>query len=125
MKTRGIAISRGKTNRARALRRNATDEERLLWSRLKEYRSQSIAFRRQVPLGPYVVDFLCRKADLIVELDGDHHGDPDQSNSDIRRDLWLEQQGYTVLRYWNSMIWTDMVRVLDDIDGYLREKSML
>ncbi|MEM7728888.1 MAG: DUF559 domain-containing protein [Pseudomonadota bacterium] len=111
--------------RARTLRKNLTEEEAILWSRLKAYRTNGVAFRRQVPVGIYVADFLCRKADLIVEIDGNHHGEDDQMQYDETRDRWLEAQGYKVLRYWNSMIRNELDSVLDDIDAHLKERGLL
>ena len=84
------------TERARALRSNATPEERKIWDLLSRYRPK---FTRQLPIGPYVADFACRKAKLIVEIDGSQHA---QSQRDRLRDQWLQQQGWTVFRIWNS-----------------------
>src|SRR4051812_7708251 len=84
------------TGRARALRSNATREERRVWELLSRYRPK---FTRQLPIGPYVVDFACRQARLVVEIDGGQHA---ESESDRVRDHWLQEQGWTVFRVWNS-----------------------
>jgi len=84
------------TARARAPRTNATREERKMWELLSRYRPK---FTRQLPIGPYIVDFACRQAKLIVEIDGGQHS---ESQRDRVRDEWLRQQGWTVLRVWNN-----------------------
>ena len=84
------------TERARTLRSNATPEERKMWELLSRYRPK---FTRQLPIGPYVVDFACRRAKLVVEIDGGQHAD---SERDRLRDQWLAEQGWSVFRVWNS-----------------------
>ena len=84
------------TERARALRSNATRQERKMWELLSRYRPK---FTRQLPIGPYVADFACRKAKLVVEIDGSQHAD---SESDIIRDQWFADQEWSVFRVWNS-----------------------
>jgi very-short-patch-repair endonuclease len=85
-----------RTQRARALRNKATRHERKLWGMISRLRPK---FTRQLPIGPYTVDFACRQARLIVELDGSQHA---QSQRDIRRDHFLEQEGWSVVRIWNN-----------------------
>ncbi|MBS7459040.1 endonuclease domain-containing protein [Coralloluteibacterium stylophorae] len=96
------------TPRARTLRRNMTDAERRLWSRLRANQLAGHRFRRQHPLGPYIVDFACIESRLVVELDGGQHLD---SPADARRDAWLRQHGFHVLRFWNddALLRTDAV----------------
>ncbi len=84
------------TERARALRSGATAEERKIWHLLSRYRPK---FTRQFPIGPYVADFACRQATLVVEIDGGQHA---QSERDRVRDEWLRDEGWTVFRVWNS-----------------------
>jgi very-short-patch-repair endonuclease len=84
------------TERARRLRSNATREERKVWELLSRYRPK---FPRQLPIGPYIADFACRQAKLIVEIDGGQHV---ESKRDEARDEWLRGQGWTVFRVWNS-----------------------
>ncbi|MGZ8184209.1 MAG: DUF559 domain-containing protein [Methylobacter sp.] len=98
---------------ARELRKNATDCERLLWQHLRAHRLQGFKFKRQQPLGLYIVDFVCFEARLIIEADGGHHAD--QSEYDTRRDGWLRSQGFTVLRFWNNEILTNIAGVLERI----------
>ncbi len=86
---------------ARALRREPPATERLLWSLLRDRRLEGLKFRRQVPLGRYVIDFLCPRHRLIIEADGPHHED---SVRDQIRDAWLGAQGFRVLRFTNKRI---------------------
>ncbi|MGF9563566.1 DUF559 domain-containing protein [Neorhizobium sp. JUb45] len=102
----------GKTSQARRLRRNETEEEYRLWSELRNRLLNGYKFARQVPLGPYIVDFLCRDRGLIVEIDGFHHAD---SMSDRIRTQWLNANGYAVLRFWNHEITGERRAVLDTI----------
>lgn len=92
--SRRVPIDR--TERARALRNNATSHERKLWAMISRLRPR---FTRQLPIGAYTVDFACRQAKLIVELDGGHHA---ESEADKRRYRFLEQEGWTIVRIWNN-----------------------
>jgi very-short-patch-repair endonuclease len=77
--------------------------EALLWTALRN-RSLGVKFRRQVPIGPYVVDFVCMERRLIVESDGPHHRDPVQLVHDLARDTWLQSQGFIVLRIPDELV---------------------
>ena len=88
-----------KRDTARRLRRNSTDAERALWLLLRDRRLDGIKFRRQVPIGPYVVDFASIRHRLVVELDGGQHAD---SLADRRREALLAAEGWRVLRFWNN-----------------------
>ena len=96
------------------LRSNLTDAERRLWYYLRAGRFEGCKFRRQVPLGRYVVDFLCEEARLIVEVDGGQHAE--QVERDAERTQWLSARGYIVLRFWNN-------DVLGNIEGVLATLS--
>jgi very-short-patch-repair endonuclease len=85
---------------ARSLRRRSTGTEAQLWKLLRDRKLAELKFRRQVPLGPYVVDFLCLRHRLVVEADGPFH-DPDH---DRRRDEWLAASGFRVMRFSNGQI---------------------
>ncbi|MBR0716700.1 endonuclease domain-containing protein [Bradyrhizobium liaoningense] len=100
---------------AKKLRANTTPHERLLWRALKEIPSEGTHFRRQVPIGPYVVDFFCHAKRLIIELDGGHHNEDKNAARDRERQSWLESEGYRVLRFWNSEIVEDMTAVLERV----------
>ena len=82
----------------RHLRKNMTDTERILWSALRDRRFEGYKFRRQVPLGRYIVDFICFEHRLIIEVDGGQHSESDR---DAIRDAWLASQDFRVLRFWN------------------------
>jgi len=97
------------TERARALRSNATREERKVWELLSRYRPK---FTRQLPIGPHVVDFACRRAKLVVEVDGGQHA---ESAHDCIRDQWLGEQGWTVFRVWNSDVREDPIGAAEAI----------
>jgi very-short-patch-repair endonuclease len=96
---------------ARALRRRATLTERILWRLLRDRRLDGLKFRRQVPVGPYVLDFVCLARRLVVEADGPFH-DPAH---DARRDRWLAAQGFRVLRFANRDILCASAGVIDAI----------
>ena len=83
---------------AKQLRRNATDAERVVWSMLRAGRLDGLKFKRQIQLGPYIVDFVCFDEKLIVEVDGSQHAG---SESDARRDAYFATAGYRTLRVWN------------------------
>ena len=100
---------------ANKLRANTTPHERILWRALKELPVDGTHFRRQAPIGPYVVDFFCPAKHLIIELDGGHHNDDENAKRDHQRQLWLEQEGYRVIRFWNSEISRDLTAVLERI----------
>jgi len=95
--------------RARALRYNPTEAERLLWRQLRFWQIDGYKFRRQQPLGHYIVDFVCLGKRLVVEVDGGQHAEQ-QMKYDSERDVWLAAQGFSVLRFWNN-------EVLKNIDG--------
>src|SRR5687768_1556719 len=98
----------GRTNpimtlHARSLRVQQTDAERLLWAHLRRARLGP-KFRRQQPLGPYIVDFYCHEEGLVVELDGSQHLEPEHAQRDLERDSFYEQRGLCVLRFANDHV---------------------
>lgn len=97
---------------ARHLRRNMTDAERLLWRHLRARRLGGYRFRRQHPIGPYVVDFACMRAGVVVELDGGQHGERAHAAHDARRSAHLARAGYRVLRFWNHEVLAETEAVL-------------
>ena len=101
-----------KRTSARALRRNATDVERHLWRLLRDRRLNGIKFRRQVPIGPFVADFASIQHRLIIELDGSQHA---ENPRDARRDAFLADQGWRVLRFWNNDMTGNAEGVLEAI----------
>ena len=108
----------GKTERARSLRAALTDAEGILWYRLRARRLSGYKFVRQEPIGPYTVDFICREARLIIEVDGGQHAD---SPRDAVRDKWLTDRNYRILRFWNNDVLGNMVGVLETIATALAE----
>jgi very-short-patch-repair endonuclease len=103
---------------ARRLRREATDAERRVWQSIRNRQIEGRKFRRQVPIGPYVADFLCAEARLVIELDGGQHAD--RAAYDERRTAWLREQGYRVIRFWNVDVMTNFHGILDRIRLELR-----
>ena len=97
---------------ARRLRTGSTDAEATLWSLLRNRRFAEYKFRRQVPIGPYIADFVCHSARLVVELDGSQHA---ESESDARRDAVIASHGYRILRVWNAELTHARATVLDAI----------
>jgi oxygen-independent coproporphyrinogen-3 oxidase len=112
---------RSKIANARALRRGSTDAERLLWRHLRNRLLEGYRFRRQCPLGRYIVDFVCLEAQLIVELDGGHH--LQQMASDEERSAYLARGGLRVLRFWNDDVLLRTEAVLGEILLALRQAS--
>lgn len=96
-----------------------TDAERLLWHHLRRD-VLGVRFRRQVPLGPFIVDFACFAARLVVEVDGGQHL---ESCRDSDRDRWLESQGFRVIRFWNHEVLQRTVEVLAEIDAKVSERK--
>jgi very-short-patch-repair endonuclease len=109
--------------RARDLRRRATEEERILWSQMRKGRLEGFKFRRQHPLGRFVVDFVCLNRRLIVEVDGVQHGHQGWEERDAARTRWLEERGYRVVRFWNADIRRQLDNVLETILGELSVRA--
>ena len=112
-------------DRARKLRRNLTETERFVWARLRDRRFEDFKFRRQVPLGNYIVDFVCFDCRLIVELDGGQHNEADAREYDAERTCWLEAEGFRVLRFWNHEALDDWEAVEEVIWQVLVERRGL
>src|SRR5499427_10201475 len=106
-----------KTGISRRLRRNATIAEQRLWYRLRSRFLHGMKFVRQEPIGPYIVDFVCREHRLVIEVDGGQHAENDR---DAIRDLWLRDHGYQVLRFWNNDVIENTDGVLEAIAEVLR-----
>ena len=104
---------------ARKLRHQSTDAERMLWKYLRAHRMAGYKFKRQVVIEPYIVDFMCLEARLIVEADGGQH--LEQVKDDLKRSRFLESLGYKVVRFWNHEILCDIHSVLERIHSCLIE----
>jgi very-short-patch-repair endonuclease len=95
---------------ARSMRADSTKAENVLWQALRNKQLEGLKFKRQVPLGRYILDFVCFEARLIVEVDGGQHS---ESARDLERDGYFESQGFRSLRFWND-------EVLTNLDGVCR-----
>ena len=102
---------------ARKMRRTSTDVERELWHRIRDKQIDNFRFRRQRPIGKYIVDFICLDAKLIIELDGGQHAN--DVAYDERRTAFLRSLGYRVLRFWNSEVTENLDGVLERLRGEL------
>jgi very-short-patch-repair endonuclease len=98
--------------RARTMRVAATDAENALWRLLRDRRLAEMKWRRQIPLGNFIVDFVCFERRLIVECDGSQHSD---SRYDAARDAWLRAQGFMIARFWNHEVLNERASVVDAI----------
>jgi len=105
------------TGTARNLRRTMTEAETRLWSRLRAGQIDGYKFVRQFPIGSYITDFACRKARLVIELDGGQHSG---STTDPERTRLIEAHGYTVIRFWNNDVLANTEGVLEEIGNHLR-----
>lgn len=105
---------------ASRLRRNATNVERTLWQALRNRQLEGFKFRRQATVGPYIVDFLCIEAKLIVELDGGQHSD----DADRLRTDFLKSQGLSMLRFWNHDVVENFDGVAESIRLALLQKTL-
>jgi very-short-patch-repair endonuclease len=102
---------------ARALRQRLTPQEVKLWVKLRELKSTGSHFRRQAPIGPYIVDFVSFKWRVVIEVDGGQHGLQAGQQADEERDAFLRSQGFKILRFWNS----DVDRNLDGVIETIRD----
>ncbi|WP_348643368.1 DUF559 domain-containing protein [Mesorhizobium sp. B2-7-1] len=114
-------VTPAKRNFARSMRREPTEAEDRLWRELRGRRLDDIKFRRQVPMGRYVADFVCAEARLIVEIDGSQHA---ESRHDQERDAELKARGFRVLRFWNDDVLKELDAVCDTIIAYVRDQSL-
>ncbi|MGH2568488.1 MAG: endonuclease domain-containing protein [Bacteroidota bacterium] len=110
-------------NTARTLRKNMTDAERLLWSRIRRKQLKGYQFYRDKIIGRYIVDFSCPSAWLIVELDGSQHYTPEGIRKDKERDKHLSRLGFRVLRFPNTEVFENLDGVVQEIYDHLPERS--
>ncbi len=110
------------TIRAKQLRKNSTDAERALWRVIRSRQLGGYKFRRQQPLGPFVVDFVCLEARLVVEVDGGHHDEAEDRAHDQRRSQWLEGAGFRVMRFWNHDVLNQLDSVSEAISNALSSR---
>ena len=105
--------------RARKLRSNLTDAESYLWRHLRFRQIADHKFRRQRPIGPYIVDFVCLEKKVVIEVDGGQHAQT--QTLDDTRDKWLRSQGYVVLRFWNNEVLREVEAIKEAILRALTE----
>jgi very-short-patch-repair endonuclease len=106
------------TMRSRELRLNATDAERKLWAQLSARKIAGVRFNRQFPIGPFICDFVSRTARLVIEVDGGQHAV--DVEKDRARTLYLEAQGYRVIRFWNNDVLERIEGVVNEIEVALK-----
>ena len=107
---------------ARALRHHMTEAEKRLWQKLRFMQLQGCKFRRQALIGPYIVDFVCYEAGLVIEVDGGQHC---ENVKDVARDAWLAGEGFRVLRFWNNDVLNNTEGVVQVISEALPVPSPL
>ena len=100
---------------AKTLRKRLTDTERVLWKYLRAKQIEGLKFRRQEPIGNYIVDFVCYEKRIIIEVDGGQHSV--NKERDSKRDKWFREQGFKVLRFWDNEVLTNIEGVLEVIWG--------
>lgn len=105
-------------------RRTMTSAERKLWYALRAHRFDGLGFRRQVPLGRYILDFVCHDQKLVVEVDGGQHFSAPQLARDAVRDRWLQTQGYRVVRIANNAVLTNLAGVLTHLANVVANSSL-
>jgi len=115
-------IRRRLLKHAREMRSAQTDAEQVLWYHLRARRFQGAKFRRQRPVGPYIVDFVCPEYRLVLEVDGGQHSA--SAPYDARRDAWLAANGYRVLRFWNNEVMQRLPDVLERIRVALEKDTL-
>jgi very-short-patch-repair endonuclease len=108
---------------ARALRRNSTDVERILWSELRGNRLNGATFRRQVPIDNYIADFICHAAKLVIELDGGQHFSEKGERADTQRSAVIEAHGFKILRFSNLDVIENRAGVLETIAAAIAERA--
>ena len=107
---------------AKMLRSRSTDAEQALWRRLRARQISGAKFRRQAPIGPYIVDFISYDVRIVIELDGGQHADESHHQRDVKRDRWLKEQGFLVLRFWNSDVLQNMDGVLSRLIDVIQQR---
>lgn len=108
---------------ARALRQNATDAERILWSELRGHRLLGAGFRRQVPIDRYIADFVCHAARLVIELDGGQHFSSQGEQRDASRSAAIEAKGFQILRFANNDVLANRAGVLETIAAAIAARA--
>ena len=115
-----MSVTRKNVTRARRLRRETTDVEKRLWRELRNFQVDGFKFRRQHPFGPFVADFYCPRAKLIIEVDGGQHAE--RTGADAARTTWFESKGCRVIRFWNNEVLGNLEGVLTTVRDNLQDR---
>jgi len=115
--------SKSTLRKAQNLRHNQTEAENLLWYYLRKKQLGGFKFRRQQPIGKYIVDFVCMPEGLMVEVDGGQHNTEIGINYDQAREVFLKERGFRILRFWNNDIFKNCSGVLEIIYSNLKSGS--
>ena len=107
----GVLMASKFTNIARMLRKRSTNAENLLWKKLRGKQLEGYKFRRQEPVGPYIVDFVNFEKGIVIELDGGQHAI--ERENDKKRDAWLNAEGFNVLRFWDNEIFDNLEGIVE------------
>ena len=110
-----------KYEKARQLRNNMTLQEKKLWYYLRNNQINNCRFRRQYPIGDYIVDFVCRSKNLVIEIDGGQHNETKNIDYDNRRTEYIQSRGFNVIRFWNNEIDNNIESVYNKIVEYLEQ----
>ena len=106
---------------AKELRQRQTEAEKRLWFKLRDKQLCGAKFRRQEPVGNYIIDFVCFEKKLVLEIDGNPHTQMEVKRNDNQRTLWLQSEGFRVLRFWNADILNNVEGVLEKIKDDLKQ----
>lgn len=110
---------------ARNLRKNSTIQEKRLWNLLKNHKFHGLKFKRQQPVGNYIVDFICKEAKIIIEVDGGQHNEMENIEADNVRTVFLESKGYKVIRFWNNEIYENIEGVIKRLESEINPHQEL
>jgi very-short-patch-repair endonuclease len=125
MKSKGNSLSYDASikEKARTLRNNPTPAEKIFWNTLRRMSFyKSLTFNRQKPIEPYIVDFYCHRLSLVIEIDGDSHGENQAKVYDQKRTAFLESKGLTVLRFTNPEVNKNINGVMDELEAFVGKR---
>ena len=125
MKSKGNSLSYDASikEKARTLRNNPTPAEKIFWNSLRRMSFyKSLTFNRQKPIEPYIVDFYCDRLSLVIEIDGDSHGEGEAKVYDQKRTVFLESKGLTVLRFTNPEVNENVNGVMDKLEAFVEKR---
>jgi adenine-specific DNA-methyltransferase len=105
--------------RNKKLRKNSTPQEIIFWSRVRAKRFKGLKFKRQHPIGRYVIDFICLEKKLIIEIDGWQHKEEKQERYDKERTDYLEKQGFRIIRFWNDEVNNNLEGIFLKLEEFL------